>query len=238
VWILPLYNRYGPLSDTMLETRILAQAARAGIEGSRVYQVEKSVDTRTVGAFVVGFGATKRVVLYDTLLERLTADEILFVVGHEMGHYVLRHIVVLLLLNCLLVLGSLWVVHRTAGALLMRYGERFGFTRLDDPASVPLLLLLASLAAFVAQPFALAASRHLEREADRFGLELTRDNRSAATAFVKLQQENLMVPRPSRIYEIWRASHPSLADRITFCNEYRPWTTGAPLRYGDRFATD
>jgi Zn-dependent protease with chaperone function len=153
-----------------------------------------------------------------------------------MGHYVLRHIVFLLGLNCLLTLGSLWVVHRSAGALLSRYGERFGFHRLDDPASVPLLLLLASLAAFVAQPFALAASRHLEHEADRFGLELTRDNGAAATAFVKLQEENLMVPRPALIYAVWRASHPSLADRITFCNEYHPWTTGAPLRYGDRFA--
>lgn len=238
VWILPLYNRYGPLSDKALETRILEQAARAGIEGSRVYQVEKSVDTRTVGAFVVGFGTTKRIVLYDTLLEKLTPEEILFVVGHEMGHYVLRHIVLLLVLNCLLTLGSLWVVHRTAGALLARYGERFGFHRLDDPASLPLLLLLASLAAFVAQPFALAASRRLEHEADRFGLELTRDSRAAATAFVKLQEENLMVPRPAAIYEVWRASHPSLADRITFCNEYHPWTTGAPLRYGDRFAAD
>jgi Zn-dependent protease with chaperone function len=238
VWILPLYNRYTPLSDKTLETRILSQAARVGIAGGRVYQVEKSVDTRAVGAFVVGFGPTKRIVLYDTLLEKLTPDEILFVVGHEMGHYVLRHIVLLLVLNCLLTIASLWVVHRTAGALIRRYRERFGFDRLDDPASAPLLLLLASAASLVAQPFALAGSRHLEHEADRFGLELTRDSRSAATAFVKLQTENLMVPRPALIYEFWRASHPSLADRITFCNEYRPWTTGAPLRYGDRFAAD
>jgi Zn-dependent protease with chaperone function len=238
VWILPLYNRYAPLSDKALETRILSQAARAGIAGGRVYEVKKSVDTRAVGAFVVGFGPTKRIVLYDTLLEKLTPDEILFVVGHEMGHYVLRHIVLLLVLNCLLTVASLWVVHRTAGALIARYQGRFGFDRLDDPASAPLLLLLASAAAFVAQPFALAGSRYLEHEADRFGLELTRDSRSAATAFVKLQAENLMVPRPARIYEVWRASHPSLADRITFCNEYRAWTTGAPLRYGDRFAAD
>ena len=238
VWILPLYNRYAPLSDKTLETRILSQAARAGIAGGRVYEVEKSVDTRAVGAFVAGFGPSKRIVLYDTLLEKLTPDEILFVVGHEMGHYVLRHIVLLLVLNCVLTVASLWVVHRTAGALIARYRGRFGFDRLDDPASAPLLLLLASAAAFVAQPFALAGSRHLEHEADRFGLELTRDSRSAATAFVKLQAENLMVPRPALIYEVWRASHPSLADRITFCNEYRPWTTGAPLRYGDRFAAD
>lgn len=238
IWILPLYNTFGPLGDKALETQILDTAARAGIEGSRVYEVEKSVDTRTISAYVVGFGATKRIVLYDTLLEKLAPDEILFVVGHEMGHYVLRHIVLLLILNSVLVLAALWVVHRTAGALLARYRQRFGFDRLDDPASAPLLLLLGSLAAFVVQPLTLGVSRHLEHEADRFGLELTRNNRAAALAFVKLQQENLSVPHPAPIYRIWRASHPSLAERIAFCNEYRPWATGAPLRYGDRFAAD
>lgn len=238
IWILPLYNEFGPLSDPALEARILDQAARAGIEGSRVYEAEMSVDTRTVGAYVVGFGATKRIVLYDTLLEKLTPEEILYVVGHEMGHYVLRHIVILLILNWLLVLAALWVVHRTSGHFLRRYGRRFGFERLDDPASAPLLLLLASLISLIVQPLMLGLSRHLEREADRFGLELTRENRPAAMAFVKLQQENLLVPRPAPIYRIWRASHPSLSERITFCNEYRPWATGAPLRYGDRFPPD
>ena len=238
IWVLPLYNTFGPLTDKVLETRILETAGRAGIAGSRVYEVEKSVDTRTISAYVVGFGATKRIVLYDTLLETLTPDEIVFVVGHEMGHYVLRHIVLLLILNSALVLGALWVVHRTAGLLIARCGGRFGFDRLEDPASVPLLLLLASLASFLAQPIALVASRHLEHEADRFGLELTRENRAAALAFVKLQQENLSVPRPAPIYRMWRASHPSLAERISFCNEYRPWATGAPLRYADHFTSD
>ena len=238
VWVSPLYNEFGPLSDKALEARILDQASRAGIQGSRVFEVEKSVDTRAVGAYVVGFGPTKRIVLYDTLLEKLTPDEILFVVGHEMGHYALRHVLILLALNWLLVTLALWVVHRSAGSLLRRFGHRFGFDRLDDPASVPLLLLLTSLVSFVIQPVGLAFSRHLEREADRFGLEIARDNRAAATAFVKLQQENLGVPRPARLYEIWRAGHPSLAERITFANEYRPWATGAPLRYGDRFGGD
>jgi len=85
---------------------------------------------------------------------------------------------------------------------------------------------------------ALALSRHQEREADRFGLELTRNNRAAATAFVKLQQENLAVPQPAPLYRLWRAAHPSLAERITFANSYRPWASGTPLRYGDRFGGD
>jgi Zn-dependent protease with chaperone function len=235
VWIAPLYNEFTPLSDQALESRILAQASRAGIEGSRVYEVRKSVDTRTLNAYVTGFGGTKRIVLYDTLLEKLTPEEILFVLGHEMGHYALGHVLILLAMNWVLILLSFWVIHRSAGALLRRFGHRFGFDRLDDPASVPLLLLLASVASLAVQPPILAFSRYKEREADRFGLELAQDNRAAATAFVKLQEENLSVPRPAPIYRIWRAAHPSLAERITFANEYRPWATGAPLRYGDHF---
>jgi STE24 endopeptidase len=235
IWISPLYNDFGPLSDKVLEARILDQASAAGIEGSRVFEVDKSVDTPTLNAYVVGFGTTKRIVVYDTLLEKLTLDEILFVLGHEMGHYALRHVLILLGLNWLLAMLALWVVHRSAGGTLRRFGHHFGFDRLDDPASIPLLLLLTSLVSFAIQPVALAYSRYQEREADRFGLELTRDNRAAATAFVKLQQENLSVPRPAPLYQLWRGSHPSLAERITFANEYRPWAIGAPLRYGDRF---
>jgi Zn-dependent protease with chaperone function len=165
----------------------------------------------------------------------LAPDEILFVLGHEMGHYVLRHVLVSLVLNWLLIAFSLWFIHGTARGLLRRFGPVFGFDRLDDPASAPLLLLLASVVSFIVQPLGLAISRYQEHEADRFALELTRDNHAAATAFVKLQQENLSVPRPAPIYRVWRAAHPSLAERITFANQYRPWVTGHRLRYGDRF---
>ncbi len=238
VWVAPLYNDFGPMSDKALEARILEQASRAGIHDSRVFQVNKSVDTRTLNAYVAGFGTTRRIVLYDTLLEKLTPGEILFVLGHEMGHYALGHVPAQLALNWLLVLLALWVIHRSGTGLLQRFGRRFGFDRLDDPTSVPLLLLLSSLVSLATQPLALAFSRHQEREADRFGLEITRDNRAAATAFVKLQEENLAVPRPAPLHRFWRAAHPSLAERITFANGYRPWATGAPLRYGDRFAGD
>ena len=99
----------------------------------------------------------------------------------------------------------------------------------------PLILVLFSLASLVVTPIALAVQRHFEHEADRFGLEITHDNYAAATAFVKLQQENLGVPRPGRLYTWWRASHPTLGDRIDFSNDYRPWESSQPLVYGDRF---
>jgi STE24 endopeptidase len=230
----PLFNKFGPMKDKALEAQILALADRAGIEGGRVYEVNKSVDTKTVNAYVTGLGGTKRIVLWDTILAKLSPPEVLFVMGHEMGHYVLGHTWQLVLLGTAFALFGAWVIHRTAGELIARYRARFGFAELADVASLPLMILLFSIVSLVLTPAILAFGRNVEHEADRFGLEITRDNHDCATAFVKLQQENLSVPRPGLLYKLWRSDHPPLGERIDFCNEYRPWETGAPLRYGDK----
>ncbi|HYL05760.1 MAG TPA: DUF255 domain-containing protein, partial [Thermoanaerobaculia bacterium] len=236
IWIEPLFNHFGPMRDQALERRVTALAARAGIPGSRVFEVDMSVDSTAVNAYVDGFLGTRRIVLWDTLLAKLSPPQVLFVAGHEMGHYVLGHLWQGIAFNSLLILAALYAVHRAAGGLIARWRRRFGFGALADPASLPLLELLFTAALLVLSPAALGFSRHLEHEADRFGLELTRDNRAAATAFIRLQQANLSVPRPGRWYELWRSSHPPLGERIEFCNRYRPWEQGEPLRYGRLFS--
>ena len=100
---------------------------------------------------------------------------------------------------------------------------------------MPLIMLLLSLFSFLITPAALALSRHHEHEADRFGLELTRDNHAGATAFVALQRQNLANPRPGLLYKIFRASHPPIGERVDFINGYRPWASGGAGRYEDRF---
>jgi len=235
LWIAPLYNDFGPMQDPALEAKILGLAERARIEGSRVFEVAKSVDTRTVNAYVTGFLASKRIVLWDTLLARLDEPEVLFVMGHEMGHYVLHHVLQGIVLYSLLAGLALYAIHRVAPRVIARWRGRMGFARLDDIASLPLLLLLVQLFSFALMPVALSYSRHMEHEADRFGLELTQDSHAAALAFVKLQQNNLSHPRPGRLFVWWRGSHPPLGERIDFANTYRPWEHGEPLRYGARF---
>jgi STE24 endopeptidase len=89
------------------------------------------------------------------------------------------------------------------------------------------------MASFVLTPLVLAFSRYQEGEADRFALEITRDNYAAASTFVRLQEENLAVPRPGWLYTLWRGSHPPLGSRVDFANRYRPWETGKELRYDD-----
>jgi Zn-dependent protease with chaperone function len=161
--------------------------------------------------------------------------ELLFVMGHEMGHYVLGHVWQLVVLSSLLILVLLYAAYKTMGAIVARWKDRFGFSDIADVASLPLLLLVTSVFSLIIAPAQLALTRHVEHEADRFGLEITQTNHSAGTAFVKLQQDSLSNPRPGRLFKLWRASHPPLGERIEFSNAYHPWRDGAPLRYADRF---
>lgn len=235
VWIDPLFNQFGPMQDKALEAKILALADKAGIEGSRVYEVNKSVDTKAVNAYVTGFMNTKRIVLWDTIIAKLNEQELLFVMGHEMGHYVLGHVIKGILFFSIIILLTLYAAYRVAGAVIEKFKLRFGFDQLSDIASLPLILLLVSIFSLVITPITMTFTRYQEHESDRFGLEITQANRPAAMAFVKLQQENLGNPRPGLLYKLWRASHPTLGERIDFCNAYRPWETGEALKYGELF---
>lgn len=235
VWIDPLFNQFGPMQDKALEAKILALADKAGIEGGRVYEVNKSVDTKAVNAYVTGFMNTKRIVLWDTIIAKLNEQELLFVMGHEMGHYVLGHVIKGILFFSIIILLTLYAAYRVAGAVIEKYKQRFGFDQLSDIASLPLILLLVSIFSLVITPLAMTFTRYQEHESDRFGLEITQANRPAAMAFVKLQQENLGNPRPGLLYKLWRASHPTLGERIDFCNAYRPWEKGEALKYGELF---
>lgn len=236
IWIEPLFNDFGPMKDKALETKILALADRAGIEGSRVFEVNKSVDTKQLNAYVTGFLGTKRIVIWDNTIASMNEGELLFVVGHEMGHYVLGHVWKLILFFSVLILLALFIADRAASFLITIFKGRFGFESLSDIASLPLILLLFSVFSIVLiLPIGNWFSRSIEHQADQFGLEITRDNHNAATAFVKLQMENLSNPRPGIIYKIWRANHPVLGERIDYANEYKPWETGQKSEFEEYF---
>jgi len=235
VWIDPLFNDFGPMKDKALEAKIAGLARRAGIDDGKIFEVDKSRDTTTVNAYVTGLFGTKRIVLWDTTLAKLEDDEILVVMGHEIGHFVLNHVMLGLTLSSLATIGGLYVVHRSAGRLIRRHAGRFGFDRIGDVASAPLLLALVQGMVLLVAPASNALSRWMEHEADRFALEITRDNHAGASGFAKMQVDNLSIPRPDPFSRLWRSSHPAIGDRIEFFNDYRPWESGGPLRYGDRF---
>jgi Zn-dependent protease with chaperone function len=224
----PLFNKFGPMKDKALERQIIDLAARAGIEGARVFEVDKSEDTNTVNAYVTGFAGSKRIVLWDTTIKKLAPDELLFVMSHEMGHYVLGHVVKTILFAACLILLTLYAAHRLQSALIARFRDRFGFTELADIASLPLVLVLVGVLSFAVTPIAAGYSRRQEHEADRFGW------RSRETTTPQLRRSSCSsrktseFPRRSLLYKLWRASHPLLGERIDFCNTYRPWEEGKP----------
>ena len=226
----PLFNRFTPLRDQHLKTRILDLAERAGIPGRNVYQVDRSKQTNTYNAYVTGFGVSQRIVLWDTTLEGMAEDEILFVMGHEMGHYRLAHIWKGIAATALASFLFFWVVARLSEWATRRFGPSFGFDRLHDPASLPLLSVVLTLVVFLSQPVANGFSRAIETEADVFGLEITRDNDAAARAFLKFGAQNKSNPEPPAWIRFALYSHPTLSERVRLALDYRPWEEGKPNR--------
>jgi STE24 endopeptidase len=227
----PLFNRFQPLQDASLRTEVLALARRAGIPARHVYEVDMSTRTRKLNAYVNGFGASQRVVFWDTTLRRMKRDEILFVTGHEMGHYVLGHAwETLLLISAGAYLGF-WLCARLVALWLAIFGRTWGVEGLDDLAALPVLALSLTLVALLAAPATNALSRRAEHEADIYGLEITHDNDAAARAFLKLAQDNRSDPAPTPLVRVLLYSHPPLADRIRFALDYRPWAHGQANRY-------
>ncbi len=217
LWVTPLFNHFGPMKNKHLEQKILDLASQAGIEGGRVYEVDMSADTKKINAYVTGLGTSKRIVIWDTAIEGLSEEQLLFVVGHEMGHYVLNHVWWGIGVHTALSLAILFLIYITGNRFVHRLG---GWS---DIASLPLIVLLYTFYSFLLSPVSNLASQKVEHDADTFGLELTHLNEAAATGFVKLQYNNLGYPWPGKLYMLFRASHPSIGSRITYFNTYHPW---------------
>ena len=226
----PLTNKFVPLQDQRLKTEILALAERAGIPGRRVFQVDKSKQTKKYNAYVSGFGPSQRIVLWDTTLKGMRDDEILFVMGHEMGHYRLAHLWKGTALYSALGFLLFWLAAQSTGWAIRRFGERWRVSELADLASLPLLVVVLLLLSLVTQPIVAGVSRAMEHEADVFGLEVTRSNDAAARAFIKLASQNKSNPEPPRWLELFEYDHPTPIERIRFAATYHPWTEGQPNR--------
>ena len=227
----PLYNRFTPLGDQQLKARILDLAARAGIPGRNVFEVDKSAQTIKYNAYVSGFGPSQRIVLWDTMLKGMEEDEILFVMGHEMGHYKLGHIWRGIAMISVVSFLFFFLLARLAGWMLKRFGTQWGVHELGDVASLPLLAASVSLLALLTQPIVNGFSRAIEHEADVFAVEVTRDNDAGARAFLKLGSQNRSNPEPSPFVKLFLYTHPPLIERMRFALEYKPWAEGKENRY-------
>jgi Zn-dependent protease with chaperone function len=236
----PLFNTFEPLGATQpqLVVELEKVARRAGLEipPTRMFEMRASEKVTTYNAYVTGLGASKRVVVWDNTARELPTSETMFIFGHELGHYVLNHIWYGLGFAILGLLASLSLAYLAIGRILARWGARWGIRGLADWASLPALLLVLSVFSVVGQPVGAAFSRHLEVEADIYGLEVIHglvpdSSRAAARAFQKLGEKALSVPDPNPFFVFWTYSHPPVADRLRFALSYRPWDEGRPGRF-------
>jgi STE24 endopeptidase len=226
VWVNPLTNTYKPLENKQLAAEIRSLAARCGV---RDLPIVVGGDDTTV----VGLGPTNRIVLQEDLAKIETDAQIRFTIGHELKHFVMGDNWKALLIISVLILAGFWLTDCVGRFAVARWHARLGFTELKDPASLPLGVLCLTFLWLAVTPVFNAFSQHIEREADRFGLELTRENEPAATMFANWLAPGYEVADPGWFEQTFRSNHPSIGERIRLANEYHPWVSGAPLVYGE-----
>lgn len=210
----PLYNDFYPLKNKELETKILSLATQANIPAEHVYEVNMAEKTNALNAYVTGIGSNSRIVLWDTTLNRLTDNEILFIMAHEMGHYVEKHIYFGIAGYLLLTLIGLWLTNKVMRRLIARYGQVLKIHKISNISSYPLFLLITSILLFAANPVSNYISRYQETRADQYAIALTNDREAAVTAFQKLTISGLSEVNPPLLVKWFRYTHPPMLERI------------------------
>ncbi len=245
--IQPLFFKFEPLAakQPALVEEIQKVVQRGGLEipRERMFEMKASEKLKALNAYVAGFGASKRVVVWDTTIQRATTPQLLFVFGHEMGHYVLGHILRLIIVSAIVLLVFLFLGYRGMRWALAppqpgqaRGGSRWAIRGVDDWASLPVLTLFFALFGFLGAPLFNSYSRALEHDADVYGLEVIHgivpnSGQVAAEAFQILGEINLADPEPSAFIKVWLYDHPPLGERLVFAREYDPWSKGEPPRF-------
>jgi len=226
VFIAPLFNTFQPLPDGPLRGRIEAMARQHGIHEADILQVDASRQSLHDNAYVAGLLGTQRIVLYDTLIEAYTPEQILFVLGHEIGHDRLAHIWKGVGAISVALAAGFWVLWRLLPWMTRTAGPRARIASTPSAAALPLVLLYVSVCSFILQPAASGVSRHLEHQADLYALRATAGQpgwrETAVSSFQKMAARNLSDPDPPAWIEWLLYSHPSSGRRIRFCATWQP----------------
>ncbi|RKE21733.1 M48 family metallopeptidase [Streptomyces sp. TLI_171] len=215
----PLFNRFSPLPDGELRSELLELARRDGIPVREVLVADASRRTTALNAYVSGFGPSRRIVVYDTLLSTAEQREIELVAAHELGHVKHRDVATGTVLGAL---GAAVVVPVLAALLSWRpLLDAAGAANAQDPRSLPLLAALAALLGAASVPAQCAVSRRIEARADRHVLELTGDAEQFVAMQRRLAVANVSDPYPPRALELLLATHPSGGRRIAAARAWR-----------------
>jgi STE24 endopeptidase len=212
VVILPLFNKFDPIKNKVLEDRIQTLMRKVGLHAKGIFKMDASKRSKHTNAFFVGLGRTKRIILFDTLLASHTEDEILAVLAHEAGHWKKKHVLRMIVLLEILSFVSFYAVANLLNWPLLY--RTFGFHESAVYVGLFLIGTFISLLSYFAQPMESAISRKFEREADDFALELTGTAEPMRLALMRLAADNLSNLYPHPLYAWFYYSHPPLVDRI------------------------
>ncbi|WP_026692680.1 M48 family metallopeptidase [Peribacillus kribbensis] len=216
----PLYNKFYPLQDQKLEKKILALAAKADIPAEHVYEVNMSTKTNSMNAYVNGIGSNSRIVLWDTTLNKLSDKEILFIMAHEMGHYVEKHLYFGIAGSLAGSFIGLWIASKLVAAIIRRWGGLLKIPSIKSLSSYPLLLLTASVLLFAASPVSNYAARYEEKRADIYAIKMTKDKEAGIHSFQELTRSGLSQVNPPLLVKLFRYTHPTMLERISMIENW------------------
>ena len=236
----PLFNTFEPLDahhpELVTAMEKVVQRTGLNIPRERMFLMQASAKTNALNAYVTGVGASKRVVVWDTTIQKSTTEETLFIFGHESGHYVLGHVRNFFLFFAVLLFVVFYLLFRCLHWAVDRWAVDWKIVGAEDWAAFAVLMLFLQIFVFLSSPLVNGFSRVQEHEADVFGLEvihgiMPNSAEVAAHSFQVLGEVDLADPNPSPFITFWLYSHPPVADRLVFAHTYDPWARGEPPKY-------
>ena len=216
VVLFPIFYKFEPLDNEDLRRRLIVLSQRAGTRVRGVYRWKLSEKSKKANAALTGLGATRRIILADTLLDNYTPDEIEAVLAHELGHHVHRHILKSIFVQAGITLFGFW-----AANWVLHYSvDHHMFEEMSDFANLPLLALVSVVLSFLLMPALNAYSRFHERQADRYAFESISSVEPFITSMNKLAEQNLSERTPSKWVEWFFHSHPAISRRLAAAKEW------------------
>jgi STE24 endopeptidase len=216
--LFPIFYKFEPLENDDLKNRLVRLSERAGTKVRGIYKWHLSEKSNKANAALTGLGATRRIILADTLLDHYSADEIEAVLAHELGHHVHRHILKSILVQALVTLLGFWAANYVLHWSIEQWGM---FDTLSDFSNLPLLVLVSTVLSLLVMPLLNAYSRFNERQADRYAFESIRSVQPFISSMNKLAEQNLAERTPSRWVECLFHSHPAISRRVAAAEAWR-----------------
>ncbi|MFZ3138434.1 MAG: M48 family metallopeptidase [Thermodesulfovibrionales bacterium] len=208
----PLFNKFTPIEEPDLEDRIKNLMQKADIRVSRVFKMDASKRSKHTNAYFSGIGKVKRIILYDTLLEKMNHDEILAVLAHEAGHWKKKHILKMIIAAEIVSFIGIYISFRILQTDFL--ADLFQIQKATFYAKLVLLGFIGGILSFPFTPLGSYVSRRFERQADKFACDLTENREAMASALIKLSRDNLSNLHPHPLYAAFYYSHPPIIERI------------------------